>query len=135
MDKIAAEMSSVLTTEQTHRLQQIRWQSAGDLAILDATLREQLELTGDQRTNMDAIDSAAAEKRMALPASLNGLTFEDRRKSAEESREINAESAKQMLDVLTDEQKQQLKSLLGEPFDLSQLGRSESGRFPFVPNR
>jgi WD40 repeat protein/tetratricopeptide (TPR) repeat protein len=135
IEKLAAELSSVLTPEQTHRLQQLRWQSAGDRAILDATLREQLELTDDQRTKIDAVDGAAAEKRKALPASPNGLTFEDRRKALDEMRNLNTESAKQILEVLTDEQKQQLKSLLGEPFDLLQLRGSPAERFQGVPNR
>lgn len=124
------QLMAVLTPEQSERMLQIRWQAAGDEALLDSELVRQLKLSPEQEAKLASVAKEAADKLAALaPAELRSQTGE-----------INAARNAALLEVLTVEQREQLTSLKGKPFDLAALrvpgsfgGPFGGGTFAFRP--
>ena len=99
-----------LKPEQHKRLVQISMQVAGLIWILDPKVSKEINLTDAQKTKiLDLHKTAHHEVVEVMHAS-------DKSKRMEKMDELNKAHAKQLMAVLTDEQKTKWKEMAGEPF-------------------
>jgi Spy/CpxP family protein refolding chaperone len=108
--ELEKDLGKVLLPHQMERLKQIDMQAkvrnsgAGDIA-------KALNLSDEQREKLEA---RIAEVREEMRAKI---------------RELEAEAREKMLDVLTTEQRDQLKKLMGDQFEMRDQGPGFGGRF------
>jgi Spy/CpxP family protein refolding chaperone len=81
-----------------------------------------LNLSEDQRRKLSDLQAEFARRQRELFAS------GDPQERFAKMRELNRERDAKMLEVLTEEQRQQFTALKGDPFDVSQLGFGGRGR-------
>lgn len=113
------EVNEILDPAQRKRLQEIAIQQNGPRAIQDPEVAAELKLSDEQRTKLA---TAVAENTKAFEAGFGqGRQEEWRQRMGQLADEADA----RLSAVLTDEQKQQLDELKGQPFevDLSQFFR------------
>jgi hypothetical protein len=131
-DKFLPLLSEILTEEQETRLQQIAWQAAGVMALLDAELQGKLGLSKEQQDKLAALNKEAGDKLAELrpqgrgpggPGGAGGPggpggNFQE---LFTKMREINETRDKNMLEVLTADQKAKFDQAKGKEFDVAQL--------------
>jgi Spy/CpxP family protein refolding chaperone len=126
----------VLTGPQRQRLREISLQQRGGHALADADVAESLKLTEEQRQRIQNIQIQASKELQTLTMEemqglmeFKGNPFDFRQafekmgkgqkafeKLAKKSEELSKSSNKKLLDVLTTEQSDEWKKLLGKPF-------------------
>ena len=122
MSATRSGVAELLTPEQQRRLQQIRYRLRGISFVLDPVASQGLELTADQQESVREAVSARLEEVNSLQQQVNkGETTEPKARSAA-TRALRAEQ-RQIQAILTQEQRQQLPSLIGAQFDASRLGK------------
>lgn len=100
----------MLKPEQHKRLVQISMQVAGLIWILDPKVSKEVNLTDAQKTKiLDLHKTAHKEVEDVMHSA-------DKTKRMEKMDELNKMHAKQLMAVLTDEQKTKWKEMAGEPF-------------------
>jgi len=116
-DEFDPKVKALLSADQLKRLQQIRlqvsWQNQGPPALLVADVASELKLSDEQRQKLNALSMEYTQKQREL------FTGGFDQAAAAKLREERTSKA---LDVLSDEQKEKLKSLQGSPFNVAQLG-------------
>lgn len=119
-----AAIDAILTPTQQQRLRQLALQSAGLGAFREPEVIATLRLTHDQREQIRAIEAEELFARMR--------TMGHGRSSAEVSREPNvAPPLDRIITLLTEEQSQRWRELIGEPLD----GSLSAFPLPFSPKR
>jgi hypothetical protein len=113
-DELTAQetaLAGLLQPEQARRLQQIALQLRGTEAFSDPEVANALQLTHEQKERIWALQDET--RRVIWAVYHAGDTSPEGRKKLEE---LWQSARKQLLDVLTDEQKARWKELTGEPF-------------------
>lgn len=111
----------VLTPRQLQRLTQIHYWRLGADSLLEDDVARKLRLTSTQRPR---IKELLDETKKAL-AALEQQARDGKPRAPLEKKhaEVQLSGQKKVLSVMTPEQQAAFKELLGEPFDLQQLGR------------
>ncbi|MGV3615590.1 MAG: hypothetical protein ACO1SV_09675 [Fimbriimonas sp.] len=121
--KNEAAVDAILTVEQRNRVRQIAVQLAGNGAIHDATVQQQLGITTAQKTKIKSLlDQVAAANRAAMEGARNGDLDREavHAKMKGNQDTLNAELGK----LLTSDQALRLKALGGKPFQATDpMGR------------
>jgi Spy/CpxP family protein refolding chaperone len=111
MEKRSAEqekkINEILNDKQQARYKQLRLQAAGAMAFMGEDLQKELGITEEQQGK---IRDAMRELRESMQGAQSG----ERSGMGEK---MNAK----VMEILTDEQKAKYKTLIGEPFDVTQL--------------
>jgi len=110
---------AALKPEQAQRLDQILLQVRGLQALSDAAVAEKLQLTPEQRKQIQDAGAAGQQKRAQLVQDFRNGNVE-RTKYREKLDEIAKETETKTIDVLTDEQKAQFEKMKGAKFELPQ---------------
>ena len=117
------KLKAIVSADQLKRLQQIRLQSAlqfqGPPALLNSDVASEINLSDEQRRKLNALTMEYAQKQRELFS--NGS-------DPAATGKMREERAAKVKEVLTEEQKEKLKSLQGSPFDVSQLFGGFGGR-------
>lgn len=110
---------AALKPEQAERLDQISLQVRGLQALRDAVVTEKLQLTPEQKKQIQDASAAGQKKRAQLVQDVRNGNVE-RTKYREKLDEIAKETETKTMDVLTDEQKAQFEKMKGAKFELPQ---------------
>jgi hypothetical protein len=105
-------MAKILKPEQSKRLQQISLQVQGSRAFSNATVAKELNLTDDQKKQLQEIQRETMEKTRDLFQGGGG----DRQEMAKKMQELQKDATTKAMKVLSSEQKTKWKEMTGEPF-------------------
>ncbi len=111
------KVGEILDKKQMGRLEQIRLQSMGAMAIMDEDVAKKLDITKEQQ-----------DKLRATQRELFQEMRDSGGRGAEAMAKIREKMEANVKDVLTDEQEAKLKDMLGKPFDISALRAGRNGR-------
>jgi len=122
-NKTSEKLNEVLDAGQQKRLMGILVQVNGASAVSDPAVAKELNITEDQKKELQEVRMSAREEMRGL----RDLSDEERGKKLSE---VQANINKKMLAKLTDDQQKQLDDLKGEKVDIemSQLRPSFGGR-------
>lgn len=110
------KLKDVLVADQLHRLRQIQLQVAALDAILEVEVVLQLELSAEQRQQLDTLRDEYGGQMQEL---VRGDGDQGERMA--KYRELANERDQKVAAVLTTEQRERYFALLGEPFDVTQV--------------
>ena len=105
-------LSEILLEHQMTRLNEIYVQAMGARAIQDPVISEALDISDDQKAQMQDLRAEMREELMALRDTM------ERSEIREKMMEMSAEANDKMLDVLSKKQTKKLAGMKGEAFDL-----------------
>ncbi|MDG2103293.1 MAG: Spy/CpxP family protein refolding chaperone [Pirellulaceae bacterium] len=105
-------LSEILLEHQMTRLNEIYVQAMGARAIQDPVISEALDISDDQKAQMQDLRAEMREELMALRDTM------ERSEIREKMMEMSAEANEKMLDVLSKKQTKKLAGMKGEAFDL-----------------
>ncbi|MBV9122850.1 MAG: hypothetical protein JO112_05805 [Planctomycetes bacterium] len=127
-DEDAKALAGLLKPEQEKRLKQLTIQREGYRAFSDPEVQKELNLTDDQKTQIQTITTDAGKETRDLFQG-GGAPSQDSRKKMQE---IQKQTTEKVQSVLTDTQKKTWKELTGEPFEFprGQFGPGGGGRRP-----
>jgi Spy/CpxP family protein refolding chaperone len=108
-EKTNKEIEGVLLPDQLKRLKAIALQRMGVMALSDKTVQKDLKLTNDQTAKIKSIGEDSMKKMGELFSS--GLERDEMREKAQELRKAGE---KQVMDVLTADQKTALEKMKGK---------------------
>jgi len=124
-DEMKKVIESTLLPNQLKRLKEIALQVAGTQALNDKQVQDDLKLTADQVAKIKTIgeDSTKKIQELFTPGG-------DMQSAFPKIQEIRQDAEKQIIGVLTDEQKASLEKMKGEKLDIpaSELGGFGRGR-------
>jgi hypothetical protein len=103
----------IVTCEQGQRLRQISWQQQGALAFANPKVAEALHLSDEQKAKIDALHQEARETARKFFAQDPPPAREDMHHTMKELRKT---TEAKMMALVTDEQKEKWKELIGAPF-------------------
>jgi hypothetical protein len=106
-------LSTALTPARQQRLKQIAMQVASLVWALDPSVSSALVLTQEQKTRIKELH-ASAQKRVESVLHGSSPTNEDKARKLEEVRKMEHD---ELMSVLTTEQKDKWKELVGAPFE------------------
>jgi Spy/CpxP family protein refolding chaperone len=116
-DRRAAEdkaLADVLNADQMKRYHQLVLQQQGMTAVLDKPVADQLKLTDDQKTKIQAV---VDEQRAAMRDMFqNGGGSGDREAMMKKFQDMRKQTDDKIASLLTDDQKNQWKEMTGAPF-------------------
>lgn len=114
------ELAGILKPEQFKRLRQIELQQQGAAALMRPEVAENLGLTAEQKEKLEQIGRSSMEKIGSLfqEGRDRERSEEERNQLREKGQQIRQEGEKEAMAVLTPEQKQKLRDMMGEPFEL-----------------
>jgi len=118
-----AELKTILTADQSARLQQVSWQIQGARALDDEEVNSQLKLTAEQLEQISAIVEEANESRRGSFGGRRRGNGGDRPSREEQRAELDSK----LVAVLTTEQKQQWTAMLGPAVEGLNKPRRRSG--------
>ncbi|GAB6167424.1 hypothetical protein JCM19992_34240 [Thermostilla marina] len=118
--KLQAEVEKILLPHQLERLEQIRIQLMGIQALNDPEVAKKLNITDAQKEKIQKVQEQAREKMREAFQGMRG--GDGQRPDPEAMRErftkLREQIEKDVLAVLTSEQKKKFEELKGEPFEL-----------------
>ena len=116
----SAEFKKLLDDAQAERVQEIYIQVNGPAVLADESVAEELKLSDEQRQALRDVMDASRNAFMGA-----GLRDMDREAAAEKIDELMASHDEKLLEVLSDDQRQQFDQMQGEEIevDLSALPR------------
>ena len=130
--KMKEAVNKILTADQQKRVKEIGIQVAGSRAAFDPDVQKDLNLTSDQKSQLQTL--------MQKEREANGSVFqkmqigEISRQSAQQSFQTNQQAVKAAIDqILTSDQRAQLKAMAGKPFKGSSQGFGPGGFGPGGP--
>jgi len=119
-------LAEVLKPEQITRFKQIELQRRGAEAFTETAVQKALQLTGAQKEKITTITADAAQQRRELfQGAGNQAQGGANRGGAEAQQKMTAlrkATVEKVSAVLTDEQKQTWKELIGQPFEVQFQG-------------
>lgn len=120
--KAEEKISAVLDAKQKERLEQLRIQREGAVALARADVAEKVGLAAEQKEKIQKIQQ---EARSGAGGGQNfrNLSDEERQKAFAEMRERREKVANEILGVLNAEQKEKFEKLKGAKFDFPEEGR------------
>jgi Spy/CpxP family protein refolding chaperone len=137
MEKVQAEttkkLAEILQPEQLKRLKQIELQQQGAAALRRPEVADTIGLTEEQKEKLEAIETESREKMRQRFSERSDDGEQQRgpgRFDFEEFRKAREETEGKAMAVLTAEQKQKLRDMMGEPFELdrSRMFQGPGGR-------
>lgn len=124
-EEIRMQLETVLTLEQMERLDEISIQVQGVMALGTEEVQEKLEMTSEQKEKLAEIRSGMETKiRDKMREIMQSRDREQMRTAMETMRE---DMEKEVLGVLTSDQKQKFEEMKGKPFDLEALRGGDRG--------
>lgn len=114
-------IKKVLTAEQKTLLKQVLLQREGPTALDSPEIAQELKLTGEQRAAIQKVMDERRKQLMSVGDQLRDRTL-DFQKSTKETNQIKRESNERLLAVLTEQQRQAWKSMIGPPLPSSRFG-------------
>jgi Spy/CpxP family protein refolding chaperone len=114
------QLAAILNADQLKRYRQLELQQQGPAALQETAVQDELKLTQDQKTKVEAILSEQRDAMRDLRQSGAG----DREAMRSKTAELRKKTSEKLEAVLTEEQKTQWKAMLGAPFT-----------FPIAPAR
>ncbi len=115
-------LSEILLEHQMTRLNEIYVQAMGARAIQDPVISEALDISDDQKAQMQDLRAEMREELMALRDTM------ERSEIREKMMEMSAEANEKMLDVLSKKQTKKLAGMKGEAFDLPENSNRRNRR-------
>lgn len=114
-DAYERELAAVLKPGELKRLRQISLQmrGGGGLAFRDQAVRDELKLTGEQRTKVDEILKEVGAKMGRISRQLSDP--KTRVEATEQANALNKELLENLVDLLDEAQKARWKEMLGDP--------------------
>jgi len=107
------KLSEILLEHQVTRLNEIYVQAMGANAVQDPMVAKALEISDDQKENMQELRDEMLESMRSMRGD-----SDDREAMREKMQEMNQEIQEKMMDLLSDDQKDKLEEMKGEAFDL-----------------
>jgi Spy/CpxP family protein refolding chaperone len=130
--EIRKQIGEILKPEQTKRLRQIQLQQQGTAALMDPVVAEELKLTEAQKADLSKLREDFQAQMQARREARRG---EDRQgppsqEQIDQFRKAREEADAKVMAVLTDAQKQTLRDMMGEPFEMPRFegGPGRGGR-------
>jgi Spy/CpxP family protein refolding chaperone len=118
------ELAAILNADQMKRYDQLRLQRTGMSALAEKEVADQLSLTADQRTKVQEIMQAqAVEMRSLFQGGGGGGDREAMRAKMEEMRK---QTDTKLAALLTDDQKNKWKEMVGAPFTFPAPGTARA---------
>jgi len=118
-EKARAKLHELLPREKMGRLYQIRMQIRRVVdSLANGYVARRLKLTDAQKEKVAKIAADARAKRSEIYRGLRDASEEKRAEAREKLKKIRAESDKQALALLTDEQKKAFEEMKGKKFEL-----------------
>ncbi len=130
-EEAGAQLSKVLTEEQNKRLRGIAIQARGAQALLSDDLAGELKLSDEQKAKIREVIESSRDKQRQLFRDVREGKI-DRSEIRAKFEEIRKQVQKDAEAVLTDEQRQRLAEIKGEPFEFSR-GAGPTLRRAVVP--
>jgi hypothetical protein len=119
-------LADVLKPEQIKRFKQLDLQRRGAEAFTEPAVQKALHLTGAQKEKITTIAAAAAQQRRELFQGAGTQGQGEANRGGEEAQQKMAALRKATVEkvsaVLTDEQKQTWKGMIGQPFEVQFQG-------------
>jgi Spy/CpxP family protein refolding chaperone len=112
------KVNALLNADQQKRFRQISLQQEGPMAVIHADVASELGLTDDQKKKVAALQREMGEKQRALFQEFQG----DREGAMSKMQALRKETNDKVMAVMTDEQKNRWKEMVGAPFTLNALG-------------
>jgi hypothetical protein len=107
-----------LDPTQFQRFRQLHWQGQGFSVFNDPSAIQQLNLSADQQTRIRAY----AEQQSKTLNSVFGRSSADPQMAAKEYEKLRLQNDQFINSILSPQQQQALRSVLGEPYDFSPVG-------------
>jgi Spy/CpxP family protein refolding chaperone len=107
------QLGAILNADQMKRYHQLVLQRQGMTAVLDKPVADELKLTDDQRTKIQAVvDEQSAARRELFQGGGGG----DREAMMKKFQEMRKQTDEKIASLLTDDQKNKWKEMTGAPF-------------------
>jgi hypothetical protein len=126
-DAVMEALAKTLKPEQLKRLKEINLQQRGNSAFNDAKVQKALSFTDEQKEKVSGILKDADKERREMFAALRqgGGDFQEMRKKMTE---LNEGVTKKIQEILTDDQKDKWKDMIGKPFKFERPRFGRGGR-------
>jgi hypothetical protein len=111
-EAVMEALAKSLKPEQLKRLNQLALQRRGNQAFADTKVQKELKISDDQKEKLDSILKDAGEAGRQIFQETRG-NFEEMRKKMDE---LNGEVTKKIQELLTDEQRDKWKDMIGKRF-------------------
>ena len=115
------KLSAVLLEHQVTRLNEIYVQALGQRAIQDPFVADALEITEEQKTQMQDLQTDMREEMMSLRDTV------EREEMREKMTEMMESLNKKTMGVLTDSQNKKLEEMKGDEFEIPEDARRQRG--------
>lgn len=127
--KIEKELTEIIGADKFKRLKQIGYQATGVTgAMRNQEIRKQLNITEEQT---EKLGSEMREAMSGMREMFQGGQDGDREAMAKKMADMRADAEKRVMTLLTDEQKNKWKEMIGDPIDFKletpQFGRGFGG--------
>ena len=136
--ELQKKILAMLTPSQSERLKQIRFQVAIPAALTRPEIIKALDISKEQRGRIRELCDRMKKQQSAAWHDLAGLNREERRQKVleymRESHELQVETTKPILDVLTPEQRAKLGKLLGRKIEVTWSDDELVQRIPSFDN-
>jgi len=119
------KIGEVLTDDQNVRGREIRIQMEGVRSLARDDVQEELDLTEEQKTQLEAVGEKVREQFEELGQAARSGDAESREGLREKFEELGQRVERAAMHILTDEQEAKFEEMKGEPFEFQ---RSESGQ-------
>lgn len=127
MAKAEEEVLGLLDDKQKKRLLGIYAQAAGSRALLDDNIAKELKIDDDLKSEIQGkLDDMAAGMREKMQE-IMAEAGDDRQAAMEKMQAMRADMDKEVLSLLSDDQKKAFEDLKGEKVELPMMGRGGQG--------
>ena len=113
LPKYQDRLKAILQPEQMERLEQITLQASGISALKNEMVIKALEITKEQQEKLSAIEASYNQKRRELYRA--DISREERRSKTDELNKVRNE---EMMQVLSEGQKQRFEKIKGPVFEM-----------------
>jgi len=112
------KINEVLNPDQQKRFRQISLQQEGPMAVIHADVATEIGLTDDQKKKVADLQREMMEKQRGIFQEFQG----DREGAMAKMQALRKETNDKAMAILTDDQKNKWKEMVGAPFTLNTLG-------------
>lgn len=126
---IQKKIDALMTDAQKKRFGEIRLQAEGIRALVSEKVTAALKVTEVQRQSVRDLIETQREMQRELFRARRGLNEEEREAKMAELRELNQETQKAAMEILSEEQRTQFAEMKGEAFELDRRALFGGRRF------